>query len=170
MRVGKTLYSASGLYWAQFYVAVGNQGTIISSPDGKKWLHESSGTSQNLLGVAWSQTGYFGNQFVSVGDQGTILTAQFRFAPVLYPEGPSSTHDITLGSKIVHYFLSAPTGVSLNIYNINGRLAKALVNCTQASGSHAAAIPSGLAPGSYVLSLKAGNVHDNKPFVVTEKN
>ena len=52
------------------FVAVGNGGTILTSPDGSTWTTQASGTAQSLLsGVAWS-----GSRFVAVGYGGTILT------------------------------------------------------------------------------------------------
>lgn len=52
------------------YVAVGDAGTIITSPDGKSWTQRTSGTNNGLRGIAWS-----GTKFVAVGAQGTILTS-----------------------------------------------------------------------------------------------
>lgn len=50
------------------FVAVGEGGTILTSPDGATWTVRSSGTSHSLGGVT------YGNKtFVAVGDSGTIL-------------------------------------------------------------------------------------------------
>jgi hypothetical protein len=51
-------------------VAVGTQGTILTSPDGRVWTAQQSGTAKNLWSVAWS-----GSQLVVVGRGGTILTS-----------------------------------------------------------------------------------------------
>src|SRR5690606_25500006 len=52
------------------YVVVGNNGTILTSPDGVNWTVRSSGVSQTLNGVAHS-----GDLWVAVGSSGTVLTS-----------------------------------------------------------------------------------------------
>jgi uncharacterized protein (TIGR03118 family) len=51
-------------------VLVGDEGTILTSPDGITSTVQTSGTSNTLNGVTWS-----GAEFVAVGDAGTILTS-----------------------------------------------------------------------------------------------
>jgi hypothetical protein len=51
-------------------VAVGANGTILTSPDTVTWTSRVSGTINLLYGVAWS-----GAEFVAVGFYGTILTS-----------------------------------------------------------------------------------------------
>jgi hypothetical protein len=51
-------------------MAVGVQGTILTSSDGHTWTTQNVGTTNTLSGVARSDS-----QFVVVGDQGTILTS-----------------------------------------------------------------------------------------------
>ena len=56
--------------WRGQFVAVGEGGTILTSPDGTAWTKRTSGNSLWLVGVG------FGNGlFVVVGDLGTILTS-----------------------------------------------------------------------------------------------
>jgi hypothetical protein len=43
---------------------------IFTSPDGVTWTPRNSGTSNTLLGIAWS-----GTQFVAIGIGGAILTS-----------------------------------------------------------------------------------------------
>jgi len=52
------------------FVAVGQAGTILVSPDAIDWTFVPSGSASNLLRVIWA-----GSQFVAVGEQGTILTS-----------------------------------------------------------------------------------------------
>jgi hypothetical protein len=52
------------------FVAVGNGGTILTSPDGVSWTQRTSGTSNSLSGVT-----YRNGTFVAVGLGGTILTS-----------------------------------------------------------------------------------------------
>ena len=50
------------------FVAVGDTGTILTSPDGVAWDSRTSGTSNLLVGVT-----YGNGTFVAVGSNGTIL-------------------------------------------------------------------------------------------------
>ncbi len=52
------------------FVAVGDNGTILTSPDGSSWSAQNAGTSELLQGMVWS-----GSQFVVVGGRGIILTS-----------------------------------------------------------------------------------------------
>lgn len=52
------------------YVAVGNLGTILISPDGRNWLAQESGTQTDLRDVAYGDGVY-----VAVGDIGAVLTS-----------------------------------------------------------------------------------------------
>ena len=51
-------------------VAVGDEGEIVSSPDGIAWSIQSSGTTHSLNSLVWN-----GSQLVAVGSGGTILTS-----------------------------------------------------------------------------------------------
>jgi hypothetical protein len=57
-------------YGNGLFVAVGDGGTILTSPDGVSWTQRTSGTSNQLNGVA-----YGNGLFVAVGWDGTILTS-----------------------------------------------------------------------------------------------
>jgi hypothetical protein len=52
------------------FVAVGSNGTILTSPDRVSWTWRASGTDSSLFGVT-----YGNGLFVAVGDYGTILTS-----------------------------------------------------------------------------------------------
>jgi hypothetical protein len=70
-RTSTTQQQLNGVAWsgAQF-VAVGNAGTILTSPEGSTWTAQVSAIPRTLLGVVWSRS-----QWVVVGDNGTILTS-----------------------------------------------------------------------------------------------
>lgn len=51
-------------------LAVGDAGTILTSPDGVSWTARSSGTTQALWGAAANSS-----QIVVTGDNGTVLTS-----------------------------------------------------------------------------------------------
>lgn len=79
---GNELYAVN--YGANRFVAVGELGTIVSSPDGDHWTFEQSGSSATLLAVCHGN-----NRFIAVGKQGTILgsmngsTWSQQIAPVI---------------------------------------------------------------------------------------
>lgn len=52
------------------FVAVGEGGTVLTSPDGVAWASQSSGTTAALSAVTWS-----GTRVVAVGAAGTIVTS-----------------------------------------------------------------------------------------------
>ncbi len=52
------------------YVAVGDAGTVQSSPNGSDWTIQDSKTTENL-----NKVDYLGGQFIAVGKNGTILTS-----------------------------------------------------------------------------------------------
>jgi hypothetical protein len=52
------------------FVAVGEDGAILTSPDGTTWTARNSGADIILLGVA-----YGNGTFVAVGEEGTLLTS-----------------------------------------------------------------------------------------------
>ncbi|MGC8967977.1 MAG: hypothetical protein ACP5JV_06590 [Thermus sp.] len=64
----KNLYGVA--YGNGTFVAVGWDGTILTSPDGVNWTARTSGTSNNLNAVT-----YGNGTFVVVGLGGTILTS-----------------------------------------------------------------------------------------------
>ena len=51
-------------------IAVGRNGTILTSPDGINWASRISGTTEPLFGITYAKS-----QFVAVGDNGIILTS-----------------------------------------------------------------------------------------------
>lgn len=57
-------------YGNDVHVAVGDNGTILSSPDGATWTVEPSGTTEALRDVI-----FVGGEFVVSGNNGTILTS-----------------------------------------------------------------------------------------------
>ncbi len=68
--MGATVFPRSVASSNSQFVAVGNPGAILTSPDGITWTSRNSGTSEFMIGVTWS-----GTQFVVVGGNGTILTS-----------------------------------------------------------------------------------------------
>jgi hypothetical protein len=65
---GNTLLGATS-HVGQF-VAVGQNGTILTSADGSDWGIRTSNTTRTLASVAWHDS-----QFVAAGEDGTVLTS-----------------------------------------------------------------------------------------------
>jgi hypothetical protein len=53
------------------FVAVGDGGLIVTSPDGVAWTRQESGETADLRGVAWS-----GARYVAVGGWGVVLVSE----------------------------------------------------------------------------------------------
>ena len=62
--------STSSTTSSPLYVAVGHNGTILTSSDGTTWTSRTSGVTENLYGVT-----YANSTFVIMGTSGTILTS-----------------------------------------------------------------------------------------------
>ena len=70
---GNTLSGVT--YGSGLFVAVGSNGTILTSATGTSWINQTSGTANALLGVACGVDGNGGVLFAAVGNGGTILTS-----------------------------------------------------------------------------------------------
>ncbi len=66
-----TSENINGIVWSgSQFVAVGNAGIILTSPDGSHWIFQNSPVIADLIAVAW-----LGDQFVAVGAQDTVLSS-----------------------------------------------------------------------------------------------
>jgi hypothetical protein len=63
------------------FMAVGANGTLLTSFDGKAWMRRSSGTETTLVGVAFGD-----RRFVIVGRSGLILESGLLPLPVKPPK------------------------------------------------------------------------------------
>ena len=64
-------------FLGDMFVAVGNQGTIVTSPDGINWTIRDSGTNHHLWSVTYSMPPDPDEcMFVAVGSNGTIVTSR----------------------------------------------------------------------------------------------
>jgi len=64
---------ATGGNATNLYVAVGDFGTVLTSPDGSAWTLRSTGTTEKLFGVAFGLVGNTTPLYLAVGNQGTVL-------------------------------------------------------------------------------------------------
>jgi len=82
-----TTEALNGVAWSGTkFVAVGENGTILTSSDGTAWTPQTSGTTDILEDVTWS-----GTQFVAMGLGGTILTSPSGTAWIAQPPIPSNS-------------------------------------------------------------------------------
>lgn len=70
------------VYTNNLFVAVGNAGIILTSPDGVNWSSQTSGTANSLSGVA-----YGNGHFVTVGANDTVLTSADATNWTAHPTG-----------------------------------------------------------------------------------
>ncbi|MBA4371674.1 MAG: cell wall-binding protein [Thermodesulfovibrio sp.] len=105
-------------YGNGMFVAVGSQGTILSSPDGTNWTPQTSGTITTLNGVA-----YGSDLFVAVGSEGMLITSPDGITWTAGSSGTSATlMDIVFGNGLfvavgnveglVGTILTSPNGVT----------------------------------------------------------
>ena len=99
------------------FVAVGEGGTILTSPDGTAWTKRASGSTLWLVGV-----GYGNNLFVVVGDQGAILTSPDGIAWTTIRTGGTRINAVAYGNGIFYAVdesgnsWSSTDGVSWSFY------------------------------------------------------
>ncbi len=86
--LGVTANDLNDIIWdgGQF-VAVGNAGTVLTSPNGVTWTLQGAGaTTNNLTGIAWSGTQYVASMFsitqVLTSVNATVWTAQATSPPL----------------------------------------------------------------------------------------
>jgi hypothetical protein len=70
-RGASTMAALLGITYGNGFVAVGANGTVLSSGDGVSWTSKASGVGYNLNGATYSN-----GTFVIVGDNGTILQSK----------------------------------------------------------------------------------------------
>lgn len=77
------------------FLAVGENGTILDSPDGVAWTQRVSGTQARLNGVARG-----GGRFVAVGDGGTLLSSPDGIAWSPRSTGPTyALNNVSWGAR-----------------------------------------------------------------------
>lgn len=102
------------------YVAVGDGGLILTSPDGIAWTGQPSPVTVNLRGVAWS-----GVRFVAVGDDQTVLRSDdgYTWTVTAEPVARMVLHDVAWGGGAfvaVGGYLAAAPSVPLVLVSVDG--------------------------------------------------
>ena len=124
---GTTEHLDGGVWYLNnLFIALGNNGTILTSSDGVTWISRTSGTANRL----WAAT-YGSSKFVVVGDSGTVLTspngttwtsrssgASFQLMDVIFV----STF-VTVGGYVGNLIYTSPDGVNWTSRSVqNGQL------------------------------------------------
>jgi hypothetical protein len=141
---------------------VGNNGTILTSPTGAAWTTETSGTAQVLSSIAYGGN----NQFVAVGESGTILTSTASAIHYQAPNSQNLQQGIQISGNKASYTVNASVLVTIRLYDLKGRLIKTLLNDKQEAGEHGIILPYGIAQGRYILSYKAGEYQVSTPVLL----
>jgi hypothetical protein len=93
------------------FVAVGQLGTVVTSPDGVTWTVRNSGVASNLLAVTYGPAG-----FLAVGVNGTILTSLNGVNWTQQNSGTSTTLEAaTAGSG--YYLVAGANATVLTSYD-----------------------------------------------------
>lgn len=101
-------------------VAVGRDGTIITSPDGITWTHRDYGGTNSLFSIIWT-----GTQLVVMGNNGAIITSLDGITWTTRSSGASSNlrSIIWTGTQLVAVgddgtILTSPDGITWTIRNL----------------------------------------------------
>ena len=96
-RTSPTTKDLNGIaFGAGQFVAVGNSGTILTSPDGVTWSIRAASTTQNLKSVAY---GTMSLNFAAVGALGTIVFSDDKGVSWTTNSTSSSTDLLTVASR-----------------------------------------------------------------------
>jgi hypothetical protein len=129
----RTSGTANALYMVNFgnnqFIAVGKQGTVVTSPDGKTWTSQSAGTASDIYAVA-----YGAGQWVATGPGGLILTSPDGITWAQQNSGTTANlfnvafaNDIFIavggfaGSSVA---LSSTDGINWTSSSVDGRLSR----------------------------------------------
>lgn len=89
------------------FVAVGDNGVIVTSPDGVTWTQSTIGTTNNLTSVIC------GRQFVAVGNAGSIFTSRNGTTWTAQTSGTTSNLK-AIGHSILNYAALGAAGTNLS--------------------------------------------------------
>ncbi len=99
------------------------------------------------------------NGIVGINNESSIITNNFT----LHQNYPNPFNPSTK----INYELQITNYVTLNVYDINGRLVKEIVNQKQSAGNYSIDFDgSGLPSGTYVYRLQAGDFSETKKMVL----
>ncbi|MDI6766514.1 MAG: FlgD immunoglobulin-like domain containing protein [Bacteroidota bacterium] len=161
---------------------VGYAGTIFKTTDGgTNWTSQSSGTTNNLRSVYFtdSNTGW------AVGADGTILktttggevtsvkdmnSTELPNKFILSQNYPNPFNPITT----ISYTLPTSGNVKINIYNLNGKLVRKLLNENKSAGTHSSNWDGRdnhsnmVSSGTYFYQIQIGDIVNAKRMILVK--
>ena len=167
---GSTANLNAVAYTGTCFIAVGDGGIILTSPDGVTWTSRASGTTQNLLGISVATSGTLSGSLMIVGANGTVITGTasslvggttVTATPVL--SSFSSTHAAPGTSVTVtgtNLFSNTNLG-TLVFYNSAGTAVSNYSNLFSSGGNTIFTVPT-LTAGTYSVADYSASVLSNK--------
>jgi RHS repeat-associated protein len=124
-----TLNAVTYAYATKIFIAVGNNGVIMTSPDGINWTYQTSNTSENLYGVAYDMYA------LAVGENGTALYS-FLFCTDWTPVYPEINTNNTLfcvaeESNVSDWVVAGANGTIFTLTGYGGHWTDRSVNISQ---------------------------------------
>jgi hypothetical protein len=163
------------MYSNGLYVAVGQEGTVVTSSDGINWTVQDSGQLNNLLSVTYGSAG-----FLAVGPNGTVLTSPDGVNWTQQNPGTSASFEsatfgngyylITGANAVV---MTSPDGVNWTSRNIGATGGQTLYGSAflndrfDVVGSSGTVIESDPVPPLFDLQLHRGALQNSFTFFAT---
>jgi photosystem II stability/assembly factor-like uncharacterized protein len=146
--------------------AVTQHGIFLSPDNGSSWTAFNEGlTALNVHALAFSDKEIFAATEAGLWRR---PLSEMPLGIVQKFPSKSKTFDIAVNNgKILNYTLAHETFVSLNIYDIRGRLVCAAINKRQPGGTYSFALHTvNLSAGNYLCKFITGNYVVQKRFVI----
>jgi hypothetical protein len=169
-----TLVRAFAVSDTNLFAATGGGGVFVSADSGMSWVAANSGlTSPSVLALTVSGT----NLFAGTGAGGVLRRP---LSEMIIATRETSPYDIPGAYSLrqnypnpfnptttIEFMIPSKSHVSLQIFNVLGRLVTTLVNETLDPGRHTAVWDAHLfASGVYLYRLQAGEYQETKRLVV----
>jgi len=175
----KTYYSTNGIDWtistppasvayltnitygAGQFVLCGedSQHTLfLTSSDGIAWTLRTTGFSHGGPSCIAYGNGYFVAGCISTGPFSIVMSSPAISSVSHFPSSNElESAKMQLAGSTMYYNLPSASHAMLSICNLSGKRVAMLCNSWQSSGRHGVALPAGIASGSYIVSLRAGD-------------
>lgn len=126
----------------------------------------ANGNSVNLNGNnSGDQWNFAANKTINVTNATEVEKNEFAYNFKLEQNFPNPFNP----STIISYTIPQNAFVSINIYDINGKIVRSFINSEQTAGSHSFIFSSdNLASGVYTYTLNAGNHFETKKMLLTK--
>jgi hypothetical protein len=117
----------------------------------------------NLTGILLDGTPLVGSDCVRILGKKEVSSQPLGVSAMLYPASPNPFNPTTR----IRYAIPTEDFVSLNIYNVRGKLVETLVSRHQGAGEHMVEWDAGSVPsGVYFYRLRAGDFTDTRKVIL----